>query len=936
MYKTRSRKFLRIWTIVLSLLSLVLFIQGDAQLLSHAPLLIINLLLAVYAHTSLWNLTVQHYIPVGIVVAISLASLFLNSSRSGLYTGAAISLGLLSYASMRIRTLPALVAGIASLVLFNIVGVWIHIGTSILISVNAQAAACNLLGTITGYHLEYAERINFLNLKKYLKECSLADFEKQKVDFLLNAAIPAAFVERLPAATIADSVNSATVLFIAMDGIISYAETLTSDKWMQLMNELFRRVEARCEQFGCEKVKTFQNKIMIICGAPVPRDDHAVALADLCLAIFQDFEDLQKSEGFKQEYPDLQLKLHAGMSSGPVIAGVIGIKRFCWDVWGDTVNVASRMENPKCGDYNQECPIRVSESTYQLLKDSHECIFSGEILVKGKGKMRSHKLINRIVKRSFERRPSGPKENEIPVLHEIPPVIESEAAVDAQLDSDEEELIFCKENFRAHLPLCRNSILAVIVMNFFLALVDVLIHRGLPQESLIIRCGIVIPWWLLHFAMTFLDCYCYRMSTVMGMVSLNVVIIGDALAQYYLRNPAVNITLAHRLLSNLNLACYLSYTMFSFCPEQVTFLLVTGMILQGITWSALGFRLPSSALSALFFFVVATILSNLWVSHELYTLNRRNWKLERIAEDMRREFVAKRKKVIDVLKNIVPDPYLEEVSHSFTQIRRISRSHKNVVVLCSDVVGFTQIAANMGPVELVESLNDLFTRFDRLTEIYKLEKIKTIGDAYVACGGLFPSLEVDVLGLISRAIEMACDMHECVKQFNGEMNSENSFKIRIGVHVGNLYSGILGHSKFQFDIFGETLAIADELERSGREWQVHVSDVISRHLHSMVLLEAKPVRYRFLPGPPITLAGKEYGTYFLSRKSERNLNSPRNVGVKKPERASIPRSVSARVERSIGTEDLRPEQGSVLNLWRMMSRSPTHKHRLVRENSSGL
>jgi len=75
------------------------------------------------------------------------------------------------------------------------------------------------------------------------------------------------------------------------------------------MNELFRRVEARCEQFGCEKVKTFQNKIMIICGAPVPRDDHAVALADLCLAIFQDFEDLQKSEGFKQEYPDLQLKL---------------------------------------------------------------------------------------------------------------------------------------------------------------------------------------------------------------------------------------------------------------------------------------------------------------------------------------------------------------------------------------------------------------------------------------------------------------------------------------------------------------------------------------------------------------------------------------------------------------------------------------------------
>ena len=150
-----------------------------------------------------------------------------------------------------------------------------------------------------------------------------------------------------------------------------------------MLDEIFRAFDALAERHGREKIKTIGDAYMVAAGLPESRVDHAEAMAETALDMQVKFGRLCVSLG-------LDLAIRIGMDSGPVIAGVIGRHKFTYDLWGDTVNTASRMES-----HGLAGRIQVSEETHRHLRDRYEFEERGEIKLKGKGRRRAYLLVGR-------------------------------------------------------------------------------------------------------------------------------------------------------------------------------------------------------------------------------------------------------------------------------------------------------------------------------------------------------------------------------------------------------------------------------------------------------------------------------------------------------------------------------------------------------------
>lgn len=209
--------------------------------------------------------------------------------------------------------------------------------------------------------------------------------QQEKAEQLLLNILPEAIAEKLkqqPGA-IADSFSEVTVLFADIVNFTQLAARLSPTELVNLLNQIFSAFDRLAEQHGLEKIKTIGDAYMAVGGVPIPTKNHAAAIAEMALdmqaAVVQ--LNLENQETFP---------IRIGINTGPVIAGVIGIKKFIYDLWGDTVNIASRMESegmPGC--------IQVTEATYQRLQDQYLFIERGEIPIKGRGHMNTYLLIGR-------------------------------------------------------------------------------------------------------------------------------------------------------------------------------------------------------------------------------------------------------------------------------------------------------------------------------------------------------------------------------------------------------------------------------------------------------------------------------------------------------------------------------------------------------------
>ena len=181
-----------------------------------------------------------------------------------------------------------------------------------------------------------------------------------------------------------------------------------------------------------------------------------------------------------------------------------------------------------------------------------------------------------------------------------------------------------------------------------------------------------------------------------------------------------------------------------------------------------------------------------------------------------------------LLLNILPQAIIDRLESGE---KVIADRHPDVTVLFSDLVGFTEISARMEPGQLVADLNVLFSRFDALCERCGVEKIKTIGDAYMAVGGL-PGGRPDHAAAVA---ELALGMGAALEEVNAI--GDRRWEIRIGVHSGPAVAGVIGTRKFVFDVWGDTVNVASRLEASAKPGQIHVSEVVARSLRGTFELE---------------------------------------------------------------------------------------------------
>jgi adenylate cyclase len=203
-------------------------------------------------------------------------------------------------------------------------------------------------------------------------------------DDLLHNILPKEIAARLKSdeALIADDYESASVLFADMVGFTPMAAAMTPPELIQLLSNVFTTFDGFVEELGLEKIRTVGDEYMVAAGVPRVRPDHAHAIAELALRIRDHTNNMQ--------FDGHRIMLRIGINSGPLVAGVVGRHKFTYDVWGDVVNVASRMESEGIPG-----SIQVSAATYELIQDRFICEPRGIVSVKGKGDMHTYFLLDR-------------------------------------------------------------------------------------------------------------------------------------------------------------------------------------------------------------------------------------------------------------------------------------------------------------------------------------------------------------------------------------------------------------------------------------------------------------------------------------------------------------------------------------------------------------
>ena len=233
----------------------------------------------------------------------------------------------------------------------------------------------------TAFNLVAAGTVIFAAMVYFVRQRDR--FQKQSDDLLHNI-LPDEIANRLKAETkmIADSFESASVLFVDVVDFTPMSAGMSAIQLVDLLNSIFVTFDGFVEELGLEKIKTVGDAYMGAGGVPASRHDHAAAVAELALRI--------RDHVSAHEFDGHRIRVRIGINSGPVVAGIIGSHKFAYDLWGDVVNTASRMESEGLPG-----SIQITAATHELIRDRFLCDRRGVITVKGKGDMETYLLVGR-------------------------------------------------------------------------------------------------------------------------------------------------------------------------------------------------------------------------------------------------------------------------------------------------------------------------------------------------------------------------------------------------------------------------------------------------------------------------------------------------------------------------------------------------------------
>ena len=242
-----------------------------------------------------------------------------------------------------------------------------------------------IINSVGSAALLYA--IVFYAMRQLMQAEQRADHERQRSERLLANILPPDIAERLKVGsdeTIADAFPEASILFADMGGFTSLSSDITPQELVLFLNRVYTKLDSLVDQHGLEKIKSSGDAYMVVSGVPRPIADHAQAIAGLALEMRDSLKGLVDPKG-------RHVPIRIGIASGPVVAGVVGTSKFFYDVWGDAVNIASRMESS-----GEPGKIQLALATRQLLEGRFAFEERGVIDVRGKGPMQTFFLTGRI------------------------------------------------------------------------------------------------------------------------------------------------------------------------------------------------------------------------------------------------------------------------------------------------------------------------------------------------------------------------------------------------------------------------------------------------------------------------------------------------------------------------------------------------------------
>ena len=882
----------RVFNVVLSLLLAAWLVYGIVSGAAPAYTIIrsgIIILSLVVLYLTRWSVFKRKYVAFSIIfLVVSLFARFLTEMLF-LYDGSLIA-GIYPLATYTMVNVDVLLVGAVNclnVVLFAISGSLYYAVASdshglaavlFMLSYIIILIGVTVMAALLGYHLIYGDRKEF---QLFQQTCA----DVQRCRDILGCLLPEFVRSRVRegARYIAEEKGVVSVVFCDIYDFDNITATMKPNEITEFLDDLFQKFDELCTINGVVKIETVGKTYMACAGLKDSEGEIEPHLKDICharraieiaLSIIRTLENYYLPDGTK-------IKAKIGINSGPVVAGVVGFHKPQFSLVGDTVNTASRM----CSTIETTNTVQISEAVYALLEDKRGINFQPHFLsnVKGKGSMNTY-LISEIVdlaQVSTESNPSdldeGPTSSFASTQMTIP---RSPTSLRSQFETDSKRYMFnpgidpervepvtflswkfretaLQEKFR-HAYLKSNlslmtwglniaTIVRLLVMS--LRIVELYYDVNGTHKEHVIAYAVLSLTTLI--SALFIRKFLYQRLfpyILQLMYAINVILI--LFDVIYESEYEINLMALEVMYCLLQLAhCS------GFFFREVVFgcMIMVAEWLIAMPWSRDMVKHGGCLL-----FIVGFACINVYAQ---YTHEKKI----RLYENMTRYANKEIENTDQLLSQMLPKHVLMKLKEDGDTTDTLP----NVTVLFADIVGFTNWSSDKTPVEVVEMLSDLFTRFDRLTVENHVYKVHTIGDCYVVMGFAASDTTLRNPGQeCLNTVKMAFDMIDVINAVNKENNSQ--LNMRIGLHTGTVVGGIAGTNIVRYDIYGSDVALANKMESNGLAGKVNVSDV-TRH----IMEDTAPGEYYYLYNKDITSSiGVTYHCFFVSelfpRRSAQN------------------------------------------------------------------
>lgn len=679
-------------------------------------------------------------------------------------------------------------------------------------------------GLIASYLRERAARRQFATDQAI-------DTSRARIDDLLNSILPRDIAQRIQAGEsgIADSLGEVSIIFIDMVGFTKHARNADPKQLTGVLDSLFSAFDTEAAHYGIDKIKTIGDAYMAIGGLErgAASRDHAENAAAFALSV----QRVVKEMAPRLAWP---IEVRIGLHVGPVVAGVIGVHRPAFDCWGEAVNLAARLE--------RKAPpgrVLISESAYWRLRrkfsvDPHEALE-----LKGIGTTACYLLGERINETTMLRlnAPLPTLTARLPIAERPPvpvnagttvlagfadPATPGLGIVDRSLArlgllfaEPVDEEAFTDSFVRSKVGISQIFIVASAISFAGFFQWDEIVDASHAHTALLIRLLFVLPSFFVLAALLYLPLV--RRNLEWAVIAGQCVMMGAQVWIYTLLAHGFDYVVMGLVLMLIALSTSFSLrTKFFGLAMAISLAMVLG-----------GHFIANNARPGWLIVNLMAIGSAMTFSFLATTFRERAARVLFMSD---RALAVSRARADDLLGSILPADTVRRIQSGESAI---ADALESVSIVFADLAGFTALSRQLSPPDLIALLNNLFSRFDALASQHKLERIKTIGDAYIAVGGMGVDADPDHAG---NAARFALAIREAARALMRE--TDYPINIRIGVHTGPVIAGVIGIRRPSFDCWGDTVVFASGLESQARPGSILVSDSVAARLSGRFSVES--------------------------------------------------------------------------------------------------